>query len=89
MWTFNLIDESNGLSLAQVECTNKKLVLLEDFFSSIMLNSFFLFLFFKKNSILDDVSFESFLIRRLHVKGPYKPFLLQLMRNKIAPEEKR
>lgn len=40
-------------------------------------------------SILDDVSFESFLIRRLHVKGPHKPFLLPLMRNKIAPEEKK
>ena len=37
-------------------------------------------------SILDDVSFENFLIRHLHVKGPYTPFVLALMRNKIIPE---
>ena len=50
----------------------------------------FLFLDFKKKlSILDDVSFENFLIRRLYVKGPYNPFVLALMRNKITPEAKK
>lgn len=63
---------------------------MEDFFSNIMINScFFFFTFKKKLSILDDVSFEKFPIRHLHVKGPYKPFLLALMRNKLAPEAKK
>lgn len=39
--------------------------------------------------MLDDVSFENFLIRRLYVKGPYNPFVLALMRNKITPEAKK
>ena len=43
----------------------------------------------KKLSILDNVSFENFLIRRLYVKGPYNPFVSALMRNKITPEPKK
>lgn len=70
--------------------TNKKLILLETFFSCLMINSCFLFLTLKKKlSMLDDVSFENFLIRRLYVKGPYNPFVLALMRNKITPEAKK
>ena len=50
---------------------------------------FFFLILRKKCEHLLGVSFETFLIGHLHIKDPYKPFLLALMRTKLAPEEKR